>query len=154
MWQSQNQRPKAPPVATSTTGKRRDRERRRLPVHIKRARAELKSVTSLGAAPIVAEARVVLNDMSIKGVGLFAPVELVPGTVVAITISEPTQFFIKGRVVWCQEHDATSHVLSKNAFSFRVGIEFLYENPSEQQAVKQYLEVLARDYLFSFGNSG
>lgn len=122
--------------------KRRDRDRNRRPVHVKRILANL---TFDGRS---VEARVILNDLNPKGTGLFLTQAVNLGQSVTLEIRDPHPISIQGKVLWCQ-HDAGSHVLSNQPFAYRVGVEFVYKSAEEQGAIKQFVEELARDFLYT-----
>jgi hypothetical protein len=142
MWQAPNQR-----VRAQANARKRERERVRRGIHIKRVRAEIKTVGELAAPALVTQARVLLNDFSPKGVGVFAHAPIIVGQLVSLTLEEPKRFYVKGRVVWCQEYAMESHVLSETPFHYRMGIEFVFETPEEEQQVKDYCEALGHDHL-------
>jgi hypothetical protein len=145
MWQAPNQRLRA-----LANAKKRERDRIRRPLHIKRVHAELKIMPSaLGGPAQISSARIMLNDMTSKGVGIFSTELMHPGTEVQISISHPKVFFVRGRVTWCQEHDVNSHILSQTAYSYRVGIEFVFQSPEEEKQVKEYCALLAKDHIFN-----
>lgn len=144
MWQAPNQR-----VRAIASAKKREKERNRRPIHIKRVQAELKVVGTINTTPHITQARVLLNDLSPKGLGLFAANPIMVGQQIALTIEEPKRFYIRGRVIWCQEHDADSHVLSPTPYSYRIGIEFVFESREEEQQVAAYCDEIAKNHLFT-----
>jgi hypothetical protein len=105
-------------------------------------------VGKLAAVPTVAQGRLLLNDISPKGLGLFSDQPIMVGQEIALTIEEPKRFYVRGRVVWCQEADADSHILSSHPFSYRIGLVFLFQNAAEEAQVKAYCDELARDVLY------
>src|SRR5690242_8040716 len=138
MWHAPNQR-----VRALANAKRRERERARRPIHIKRiiAAIEITDGSTNTANPNEPQpeqpklnVRLVLNDLSPKGAGLFSPEQLIPGQMVSLRITDPEHLTIKAKVIWCQEYHANSHVLSQQSYSYRIGIEFIL-SPSEEQAV-------------------
>lgn len=151
MWHNPNQRLRA--IANA---KKREREKLRRPFHVKRIIAHLvlptleqpPSEASSNVAPSKAThsseaqpnepipVRVILNDLSSKGVGLFSPFPFVPGQEVVITITAPFNLQIPSRIIWCQQHDANSHVLSSQPYSYRLGVEFVYPNQEKQDSMK------------------
>lgn len=142
MWQAPSQRSRA-----LANQKRRERERMRQSFHVRRVRAEIK-VSQPMVQSTRTDARVILNDFTPQGLGLFSEHAVMPGQEVSITLEEPKRFFVRGRVIWCQEYDANSHVLSQVSFKFRVGIEFVFETPEEQAAVEAYVTELNEKYIF------
>ena len=93
---------------------------------------------------IVAAARVVLNDLSPRGMGLFCSRSMLVGQEVAVTLDEPRRVYLRGRIIWCQEYDTESHVLSQQSYSFRVGIKFVFQSAQEEEAVKAFCEELVK----------
>ena len=143
MWQAPNQK-----TRSFGSSKKRNKDRLDRHFHLKRVQAELKILGVLDAPPKLFEARVLLNDLSPKGLGLFTIEPLVIGQEVALTLEEPKRFYIKARVVWCNEYDSDTHVLTDHAFSYRVGLEFSYETQEEEKGVIDYCEELAQKYLY------
>lgn len=146
MWQAPSQRIRAMAIA-----KKRARERNRKSIHIKQVEGDLKlSAENLEAPPTKeTEVRVILNDLGSKGVGLFAARLLDVGQEVVLTIFKPRELRIHGKIAWCQEYKADSHVLSQNRFIYRIGIVFDFsESPEEEQKVKAYCNELAHEYLY------
>lgn len=124
---------------------RREFERNKGAIHMKRASAQIK----LEHDPAqVITSRVLLNDLTPKGVGLFAVSPLLPGSQVLLTIDQPKQMFVKGRVVWCMEFDLNSHVLSEQKFRYRVGIQFQFASEEERQALAAYVQSLGQEFLY------
>jgi hypothetical protein len=93
--------------------------------------------------------RILLNDLSTKGVGLFSPLFLAPGQLIVLTITDPLQITLQARVIWCQEHSVNSHVISSQSFSYRLGVEFTLETLEEQQSIKAFCEEVTKNYLYS-----
>ena len=142
MWQAPNSRSRA-----LASQRRRERERLRRPIHIKRVDGKLTLAGSAkDAAPI--GIRVVLNDLSPKGAGIFAPSIIPVGQEISITIEEPKHLSLKGKVTWYQEHDANSHILTQVPFSYRIGIEFIFDTEADKQAAETYCKDILNIYLF------
>lgn len=145
MWQSPNQRLRAIAAA-----KKRERERKRFPMHIRRVVAELRVLGSgLGKPTVVTQARVMLNDISPKGVGLFCSTPLQPGQEVAITLDEPRRIYLRGRIIWCQNQESESHIISEKTFAFRMGIQFTPQSATEEEDIVKYCQELAEAYLYT-----
>jgi hypothetical protein len=166
MWHNPNQRLRA--IANA---KKREREKQRRPFHVKRVIAHL-SLPKPAETPIQAQdqntqeqpgsktattdsqieiipARVILNDLSSKGVGLFSPFPFIPGQEVIVNITAPIKLQLPSRVVWCQQHDANSHVLSSQPYSYRLGIEFLHPSHEKQESIKIIFDDISRNFLYS-----
>ncbi len=140
MWQAPSHR-----IRALASAKRRQRERQRLAIHIKQVEGEVTIANAQGPA---VPARIVLNDIAPKGVGVFTPEPFGIGQEVELKISKPKEINLRGRVAWCQEYDANSHILSQTPFSFRIGIVFSLDNSEDEQNVKSYCEELAKGYLY------
>jgi len=106
--------------------------------------AELKPLGMIGPGSAPAPVRILLNDFSPVGVGVFSKIPLSVGQEIAVTFQEPRRFYVKGRILWCKEYHHGSPVMSDNNFSYRVGVEFVFESEEEsQQVVKFYEELCA-----------
>ena len=130
--------------------RKRDSDKGRPRLHIKRVVAELKlgSRTNIGASTGgIVSARVILNDFGSTGVGLFAAEPILVGSEVSLTIEHPKRFYCRGRVVWCQEQITEGHVLSKTPYTYRMGIQFVFESAEEEHAVRMYYEELFREHV-------
>ena len=146
MWQAPSQRMRA-----VSNQKKRERDRSRRPMHIKRVHAEIKLVNpraAQGEAAVLVDARLLLNDLSPKGMGVFSAQAMDAGQEIAITLQDPSRIYLRGKVIHCQEFDANSHVLSAKSFSYRIGIQFLFETADEQAAVKKFCEQISREHIF------
>lgn len=118
-------------------------------MHIKRVRAEIKVLASKDPAAAVTEARVILNDLSAKGMGLFSTAAMMVGQDVAITLDEPRRVYLRGRITWCEEYDAGSHILSSHPFHFRVGVKFVFQTRDEEESVAAFYDEIVRSHLFT-----
>lgn len=139
MWQSPSQRARS-------ASRKSEREKNRKPLHIKRTVVQLEMTQG---EPNPVEVRLVLNDLSAKGAGLFSPKPLTPGQEVKLNIAEPFNIQVKAKVIWCQEHNANSHVLSDRPFSYRVGAEFILTSPDEKDNIKKFCEEIEKNHLYS-----
>lgn len=146
MWQAPSQRIRALAIA-----KKRARERNKHAIHLKLVDADLKLLEeNLEAEPNPeTQVRVILNDLGSKGVGLFATRSLEVGQEVALTLTKPRSLRIHGRIAWCQEYKADSHVLSQTPYAYRIGIVFDFSQaPEEEMKVKAFCDELAKEYLY------
>jgi Tfp pilus assembly protein PilZ len=141
MWQAPGQRGRA-----LAAQKKRERERQKQSLHMRRVRAEIKISQPMMQA-IRTEARVILNDFNYTGLGLFTENSFLAGQEVALTLEEPVRFFVRGRVVWCQEYETSAHVVCQTTYRYRVGIEFIFDSPEEQAAVQAYCDELLSKYV-------
>jgi hypothetical protein len=144
MWQAPNQR-----VRALQSAKKRQIDRLSRPLHLKRVRAEVRINATQSAPQKIAEARVLLNDVSPTGMGIFSTIPFLVGQEVAITLEDPKRVFLRGRVTWCQEYDVDSHILSANSFSYRMGIKFVFQSKVEEEAVRLFCEELCQNVLYT-----
>ncbi len=133
----------------NAAAKKRERDRKLPRMHLKKVRAEIKAVGGFSSG--VKEVQVVLSDISPKGVGFFSSGKLEIGETIALTLDEPKRFYVKGRVAWCQEYDATSHVLSTSPQSYRIGLEFFFDSEEEEAEVRSYCDLIASNHIFTKG---
>lgn len=137
-----------PRAAAQAVLNQRQYQRNRLPVHFKRARAEVK-LSGLGADPTkIIEARVLLNDITPKGIGLFTTSPMLPSQEISITVDQPKRLYVRGRIVWCMEHNANTHILSETKYAYRVGIQFIFDTEEERQALAKYVQELEAQFLY------
>jgi len=140
MWQSPNQR-----VRAQMNARKRERDRLKMPFHVKRVLASIvPSVGSENVTPI--SVRVILNDFTPKGVGLFSAHRFSPGDEVSITLESPKKIQVKGRIAWCQEYEARGKILTEHSYSYRVGLSFVFASAEEEQALKTYCEELLKEH--------
>lgn len=118
-------------------------------MHIKKVKAEIRLIQTSEQPTQATEARVVLNDLNPLGMGIFSSEPLLVGQEIAITLTDPKRVYLRGRIVWCQEFDIDSHVISQNNFHYRAGIKFTFTSKEEEDAVRQYVDEMARTFLYS-----
>lgn len=137
MWQSPNQR-----VRAAANSKKKDKNKPK--IHIKRIVASLELVNSPTSRT---DARLILNDLTPKGTGLFSTHGFIQGQEVWVNIEDPTKLRIKAKVSWCQEHNANSHVLSNQPYSFRMGLDFMPANEEESKMIQALCDEVVKNYL-------
>lgn len=130
---------------------RKKKGRYRIPLHVRRIRADLKIHDRGGAQ--VAETlavRVLMNDLSSSGAGMFSCGKVQTGQSVELCFETgPGPLAIRGVVVWCQENTCSSKVISEqNKFTHRLGVEFKFKDAEEERTVKKLYEDYAREVLF------
>ncbi len=151
MWQSPNQAGGPP------TGKKRRKSKRLF--HVKRmdVLCEFLGVNSGASDGSLQEAetakpaqtivRFVLNDLSIKGAGFFSSIQMTSGQEIRLTLPEPKKFVIMAKVVWCQEYNLNSHIISKDPFLFNVGVEFVIPTSAESESLQSLINELKAEHL-------
>ncbi len=121
-------------------------------VKLKRAEAEIKTLASDSdtgddSTTEILPARVILNEFSDAGVGVYTTEALRMGQEVALTIDEPRRFYITGRIVFCNEVRTDSKLLQQITYPWRAGIEFNYKTDAERSEVAAYCEELRKSWL-------
>jgi len=143
MWQSPNQR-----VRAIANARKRERDRLMQQFHFRRVEAEIKLLTVGAENSPPMPVRVILNDLSPKGMGLFSVQNVISGQEVLITLKEPKALTIKARVIACQEYENESHILSPKSYPYRLGVKFIFDSPEQEQQVKEFCEEIEREYLY------
>ncbi len=135
MWQAPSQR-----VRAIANQKKRERERYKRPIHVQRVEVHVKVLNPRDQELKEADVRVFFNDISSGGMGIYCNSKLPIGREIELTLSEPTEVKIKGRVVWCQEQVTESHILSNRPYAFRAGVEFLFDTVDDQKKFNDFFE--------------
>ena len=107
--------------------------------------AEASAETAEG---VLKEARIILNDLSPGGIGIYSPESMPPGTFVTISLQEPQAFEVSGKVVWCQDGQNGNRILSDQAYPFRVGVKFVFKSEDEEKAFASLCEDLKKNHLY------
>lgn len=141
MWHAPNQRVRAAAIA-----KKRERDRARRPIHIKRLNAQLEIPSLSGEGSTQSQVRLLLNDLSPKGIGLYVTMPLIVGQEIILAVTEPRNMKIRSKVIWCQEYAASSHILSSHSFSHRAGLEFVLTD-EEEIDMKEFCDDVLRNHL-------
>lgn len=134
MWQAPNAR-------TRAQSKKRERDRNRMPFHIKRVAISVTLQVPGGETKVI-DARTLLNDFSAGGMGLFTAHKFNADDEVTITFDSPRKIEIKGRIAWCQEYFVIGKVLKAKSYSYRAGIQFKFASPEEEKLVQEFCDEL------------
>ena len=121
-----------------------NRYRNRVPIHLRRINAKLDVIAPIDEAnpsliPVITsslEVRIVLNDLSTTGVGIYASAPLTPDQEVMLSFTVTHPLSVKFKVVWCQEHNMNTHILSAQSYTYRMGLEFMSHSPTEKAAIE------------------
>ncbi len=142
MWNAPNQR-----LRSLNKSKKRELERARRPIHVKRIIASIEIIN-----PTIpnskSDVRLILNDFTYKGAGLFSQYPFIAGQEICLNITHPTQINIKAKIIWCQEYHANCHVLSKQPYAYRLGIEFIMD-PTEEKEIRIFCDEVSKNHIFS-----
>lgn len=144
MWQAPNNK-----VRAIGSAKKRLKDRNSKTFHLKRVVAELKLIGGLGQPPVITQARVLLNDLSPKGVGLFTPMSVNPDQEVAITFESPRRFYVKGKIIFCNDVRSTQTIISEERYSYRVGLKFTFQNEQEEKEVEAFCQEILEHHLLT-----
>jgi len=112
-------------------------------IHLQRVDAQLKAVGVIGSESEPKVIRIFLNEFSPTEVAVFSKVAWAAGQEVAVTFQDPRRFYVRGQIAWCKEFNSRSRVHSENTFSYRVGIQLLFDNEEESQAVVKFHQELS-----------
>lgn len=142
MWQSSYSRRKARQQA--------QKQNRGVRLHMQRVTAQLKYPADHGlgekVATTILPARVILNDFTPRGLTLFVPASILVGETLSITLDEPQQFYIRGKVIWVQLVESRIVCGGETNFSYRMGIEFIFESEAEAEAAKAFCDMIKDEY--------
>jgi c-di-GMP-binding flagellar brake protein YcgR len=128
-------------------------------LHIRRVRLDIRliphqpttvqveNVTPQGELELV-EGRALLNDFSEGGVGIYSSSRLQAGQEIRLSLSDPTDLVVHGKVVWCQDQHAGSPILSAQSFAFRAGVQFVFKSEEEKQSLQKFCDDLRKQNIF------
>ncbi|MBI4925177.1 MAG: PilZ domain-containing protein [Bdellovibrio sp.] len=145
MWQAPAHRMRAMALA-----KKRARERNRISIHIKSVEGHLKLLEDKSSDPEHTQIsiKVILNDFGPKGVGIFSEKPFLIGQEIELSLENPRSLCLKGKIAWCQEYNANTHILSDKPCSYRIGIVFQFENEEQENQIKEFCISLEKEYLY------
>jgi hypothetical protein len=112
-------------------------------IHLKRAKAEM-TLLETGAN---IQSRILLNDMTSAGLYLYSAQPVALGKKIQLTLDLPAPFFVQGRVVSCQNIAVARRIISVHNYSYRIQIEFLFQNPADHKIVQHYCQDILGTYL-------
>jgi len=140
MWQAPNSR-----AHSIAAARKRARDRVKNSVHIKRVHADVKVAQVNGAN--IGDVRIILNDFTPKGVGIFAGKALPVGQTVSITLQLSRQIYVRGTVIDCHEQSNHSHVISDQRYSYRIMIKFVFETEEEREQLTSFCDSIQREHI-------
>ena len=95
-----------------------------------------------GSPKTAGEARMLLNDISVGGVGFRCDCQFEAGQEVAIHLTAPDSIYLKGTIAWCRPVERRLAVISSQPYKFEVGVVFKFADDAEREAVKKYCDAL------------
>jgi len=116
-------------------------------MRMKRVQAEVVTDNGLGMPGTVVVSRLVLNDLSSRGVTVFSTESIELGQMVTFTIEHPHPLTVRGKVTYNALFGLNSRTYSKPRYPFRIQIEFDFLNDGEADAIREYIENLNRNDL-------
>jgi hypothetical protein len=125
-----------------------EKEARQNRVHFKRAHANIRVFEGFGSKTEFTRARIILNEMTVKGTYIFAPKPFQQGELVEVTLNEPRLFYVKGRVISCERNNPDSVIVSEEPVPYRLAVVFEYQSLYEKEMVKSFLQQLAMEELY------
>lgn len=123
----------------------RAKMRRSRPIHVERTPVRIAFKIADGTE-VVAQARVVLSELTVDGVVLYSAEPLAPNTEVKLTIENPEKFNIEAQIVWCQYQDSSARILTQNAFGYRMGVAFRWVNDEDKNRFDVFAKTAKHHY--------
>jgi hypothetical protein len=75
--------------------------------------------------------------------GFFSPIFLDFGYQLEITIENPGHLVTQASVIWCQEYQTSSKIISERGrFSYRIGVEFTPINDEQKKSIELFFNTL------------
>jgi hypothetical protein len=121
------------------------RAHKRKPLHIQRVNAEITYQAAPDAPQVQQPIRILLNDLTPKGLGLFGVTLLPVNQEITIQLIQPRVMKLRARIAWSQRYDNDTHVLSNQSFSFRSGVSFLFANAEDEKAVLELYQQIGAE---------
>ena len=131
--------------------KRQNEEKRQRirAIRLNRVEVEIRSsVLSLSGEKEILHARMVGQDFNIERMRLFSNAPVEAGTLVAVTLLDNAKLYLRGKVVWCHPMPyPETKIISPRTYTYRVEIEFQFENWLEKQNVQDYVRQFQSRYV-------
>jgi hypothetical protein len=141
MWSSTNQRIKA-----LMSARAREKDRLTRPIHVRRADVIISFRTDDDFLVNI-PARALLNDFTPSGFTAYATTALNPNTEVNLEIEHPRHFRLKAKVVWSQYQPSSTHVLTENSYSYRIGLALIWKDAALEEEFKKFCGNLEELYV-------
>lgn len=107
-------------------------------------------VTEGFASPAeVIKCRLILNEMSPRGVYVYSSAAFAPGQIVALTVHAPRFFYIQAQIVSCAKRQLDHRVIADDPQTYRIRVEFLFSSDEERRSVLEYCRDFLGKYLYS-----
>jgi hypothetical protein len=117
--------------------------------HLKRTPAELILDEGVGRPKTIFHAMVVLNELTPVGIHLFSESPFAGHQELTLNIPSLRNFFIKGKVISCNETPVNPGIMSARSFHYRIELSFSFQTEAERDAVREYCSYLKAAFLAS-----
>ncbi len=141
MWDSHSSRLRAKANARKKIDKNTSAR-----LHLTGVPATLK-YAEIGMETKLIEGVLVLNDLTPSGMTLFLKDPLAVGNDVSITLENPRQFYVRGKVTSCFNFSPGNKIISKNPVAFRASLRFNFDSEEEQEEVRKYCDYISYEVL-------
>jgi hypothetical protein len=117
---------------------------------VKRVGAELQAAAPLALgekreAPF--SARVLLNDLTPESVQIYVTRSMYRGEELSLNLQQPRRFYVKGKVLWCRETEASGRVITAVRYTHRICLQFVFDSPQEAAEAQMFAEEIRRLHL-------
>lgn len=143
MWQAPDGKRRA---MAEVQREARERSKRQSRIRVCRTAAQVR-IGGAADGPLVVPARVVLNEVTPKGMQLFVGQSLPVGALAQIALEEPRRVYVRATIVSSQEFSSETRIIRTEPFSYRVGVAFAFETEEDEKSFKSFLEDLKAQIL-------
>ena len=88
-----------------------------------------------------------LNVFKPKEVDVFSNIKLALGDMVSLTMEAPARFFQKGKIIRCEEAQATSKIVSEVSYRYRLTVAFQFDSPEQESTVKAFVMSIRDEHV-------
>ncbi len=92
----------------------------------------------------VFDARVLLNDVSFRGLRLFSSISLNPGDEVNVTLHHPRPITVRAVITERLAPMRQGHIVSERSYAHRLTAEFDFSSDDERAAMAEFVSELAQ----------
>lgn len=115
--------------------------------HLKKTPAELIFDEGVGRPKTIFHAMVVLNELTPDGIHLFSESNFQGNQELTLNIPSLRNFFIKGKVISCNETPVNPGIMAVRTFHYRIELAFIFQSDAEREAVREYCNYLKAAFL-------
>ena len=119
-------------------------------IQVKRVGAEIQSAAPLALGqkrepPF--SARVLLNDLTAESVQIYVTRNMFQGEELSLNLQQPRRFYVKGKVLWCRESEASGRVITAVRYTHRICLQFVFDSPEEAAEARKFADEIRRLHL-------